>query len=316
MGHGLSSSAAFPIIARLSALWSFLMSQAQPQPRLTDRLLTLLQDHAYNSFLRARFIGSQTRTQGWGKLRAAWEVLQAHNQYPLSHATMLNQLPDGIQPRALQTAAEVEDVYQRVVALGLTPHKAREKNWDFLHAFRFILQRSRKQDVVVDLGSGTSSVILDWLHLYGYQHLYGCDLIASDMKRGYIQYSRQDLEKTTYADGFADVVTCLSVIEHGVNLRNLIKECHRLLKPGGLLILSTDYTCQTIDLTGVRDELGPVHLFTQKSISDLINLAGDEGFHLLDLPDYTCGDVGIQRRNVPAIDGRYTFFFMGFQRNT
>lgn len=286
----------------------------QTQPRLTDRVLTLLQDYAYNTFLRARFIGSQTRPQGWGTLRAAWEVVRAHSRYPLTHATTINQLPSPIVPRPLQTDAEVDEAYTRVIALGLPPHKAREKNWDFLHAFRLIIQRSRKQDVVVDLGSGTSSVILDWLHLYGYTQLYGCDLIADNMTRGHIQYSRQDLEKTSYADGFADVVTCLSVIEHGVNLPHLIQECRRLLKPGGLLILSTDYTCRTLDLTNVRDELGPVHLFTPESMADLIQLASEHGFTPLGSPDYTCGSVGIKRLNVPAIDGRYTFFFAAFQR--
>lgn len=290
------------------------MSHAQP--RLTDRLLNLLQDHAYNAFLRARFIGSQTKSRGWGKARAALEVLLAQGRYPLGHATAINQLPGSISPRPLQTNAEVNDAYERVLALGLPPHKAREKNWDFLQAFGFILRRSRKQDVVVDLGSGTSSVILDWLHLYGYQSLYGCDLIAENMQRGHIQYSRQDLEKTTYADGFADVVTCLSVIEHGVNLPNLIKECRRLLKPGGLLILSTDYTCQSIDLNGVRDELGPVHLFKPDTMADLIHLAEQQGFMPLGGAEYECGEVGIHRPNVPAINGRYTFYFAAFQRGT
>ncbi|GEM_PF-274259 len=287
-----------------------------PQQRLTDRVLALLQDYAYNTFLRARFIGSQKRAQGWGTLRAMWEVLQAQTHYPLAHASAVNQLPGGLSPRPLQTTAEIEDAYKRVIALGLTPHKAREKNWDFLHAFSLVVQRNRRQDVVIDLGSGTSSVILDWLHLYGYTQLYGCDLIAPDMRRGHIQYSRQDLEKTFYAEGFADVVTCLSVIEHGVNLPNLIKECRRLLKTGGLLIVSTDYTCQTIDLTGVRDELGAVHLFTPSTMEDLVYLASQQGFISLGRADYTCGDVGIHRPNVPAIDGRYTFYFAAFQRST
>jgi SAM-dependent methyltransferase len=228
----------------------------------------------------------------------------------------MNQLPGNTSPRPLQTNAELNDAYQRVIALGLPPHKAREKNWDFLQAFSTIVQRSRKQDVVVDLGSGTSSVILDWLHLYGYEALYGCDLIAENMKRGHIQYSRQDLEKTSYADGFADVVTCLSVIEHGVNLPNLVKECHRLLKPGGLLILSTDYTCQKIDLTDVRDELGPVHLFTPETMEDLLVLANQHGFTALGGAEYACGEVGVKRPNVPSIDGRYTFYFAAFQRTS
>lgn len=42
--------------------------------------------------------------------------------------------------------------------------------------------------------------------------------------------------------GQFDVLTCISVVEHVVNVRPFLKACRALLKPGGLLFLTTDYT--------------------------------------------------------------------------
>lgn len=41
--------------------------------------------------------------------------------------------------------------------------------------------------------------------------------------------------------GQFDVLSCISVIEHVVDLRPFFRACHMLLKPGGLLFLTTDY---------------------------------------------------------------------------
>jgi len=38
-----------------------------------------------------------------------------------------------------------------------------------------------------------------------------------------------------------DILTCISVIEHVEEVRKFFRACHMLLKPGGLLFLTTDY---------------------------------------------------------------------------
>ena len=41
--------------------------------------------------------------------------------------------------------------------------------------------------------------------------------------------------------GQFDILTCISVIEHVEEVRKFFRACHMLLKPGGLLFLTTDY---------------------------------------------------------------------------
>ena len=56
----------------------------------------------------------------------------------------------------------------------------------------------------------------------------------------------QDMMKLTYPDNMFDIVICTSVIEHTFNQAQwmgdmiAIREMRRILKPGGLLLLSTD----------------------------------------------------------------------------
>lgn len=44
-----------------------------------------------------------------------------------------------------------------------------------------------------------------------------------------------------YPHGQFDILTCISVIEHVKEVRPFLRACHMLLKPGGLLFLTTDF---------------------------------------------------------------------------
>lgn len=58
-----------------------------------------------------------------------------------------------------------------------------------------------------------------------------------------VQYWRESVEEfaTHGMHNQFDVITCISVIEHVEELRKFFRACHMLLKPGGLLFLTTDY---------------------------------------------------------------------------
>jgi SAM-dependent methyltransferase len=48
-----------------------------------------------------------------------------------------------------------------------------------------------------------------------------------------------NLERLPYAEQSFDIVTCSEVIEHLENFRDLLRQVHRTLKPGGLFVLTT-----------------------------------------------------------------------------
>ncbi|WP_119065355.1 class I SAM-dependent methyltransferase [Aggregatilinea lenta] len=289
------------------------MSKSTSAPSAT--ILALLQRYSYRRYLALQ-AGLFVRRGEAVSRPARWSrALRAFFKYPLTQdrARPFLSFPD--HPVALKMREEVVESNRRVDALGLVPHKALEKNWDFLNAFSAILLRDRLDDVVVDMGSGRNSVILRWLALYGYKRLYGCDLIAEPHVEGPVEYTVQNIEQTNYPDHFADVITCLSVIEHGVDTVRFLAECERLLKPGGLLIISTDYWQTPLDLEGVEDELGPVHIFSAESLkAALFDPAEQGGLRVAGQPDFTCDQPVVARPSVPQIDGKYTFYFMRFQK--
>jgi hypothetical protein len=85
-----------------------------------------------------------------------------------------------------------------------------------------------------------------------------------------------------------------------------------LLKPGGLLVVSTDYWCEARDFSGVRDELGEVFVFAPDTIKALIETAQRCGFSPVGQADYACGEPVVQRPNVPELHKNYTFYYAAF----
>jgi SAM-dependent methyltransferase len=281
--------------------------------RYTSGLLSFLNRYAFKQYYVIQY-GLQKNPAASRPVRF-WGVLQSLFKYPLPRNQVLHYCPVLTHPQPLKTWAQVEASYQNALASGLIPHKAREKNWDFLNAFGLIMARQRRDDVIVDMGTGSgSSVILRWLALYGYRNLHGCDLYVTPHTEGHIRYTVQNIEHTEYPEDFADVITCLSVIEHGVHLEPFLAECRRILKPGGLLILSTDYWCEPLNVEGVRDELGPVYIYAPDTIRSVVEIAGRCGLRVIGEADFTCGDPVVRRPSVPEIHQKYTFYCLHFER--
>jgi SAM-dependent methyltransferase len=100
----------------------------------------------------------------------------------------------------------------------------------------------------------------------------------------------------------------MSVIEHGVDTAAFFCEMRRILKPGGLLVISTDYWDGPLD-AGDRMLFGvPQKIFNREEVEGLVNTASRHGFKLLGQPDFSCRD------RVVAWNGlNYTFLIMSFR---
>jgi SAM-dependent methyltransferase len=155
---------------------------------------------------------------------------------------------------------------------------------------------------VVDVGCGD-------MHLSTLAPEYrwtGVD-IAPDMSKG--KAIKQDLMTTPYplpAEDF-DVAVCSEVLEHVWDLRVVNKEIARLLKPGGIYLMSTpNYEWLDHHLTGFRPLLfdpNQRHLFEhirQYNIETHARFLHEAGFEILDFTgaDAHYGTVFAEPRNV------------------
>lgn len=87
-----------------------------------------------------------------------------------------------------------------------------------------------------------------------------------------------DLDDARYPDGAFDLVACLEVIEHLPSPARCLRETARIVRPGGLLLLTTpNYHGLSRRLLGVRWRvIDPEHLayFTPRTLGEALRLAG------------------------------------------
>lgn len=194
--------------------------------------------------------------------------------------------------KVLQSLEEVERATNTLKKSSLSCHGTYVKNWDLVQISE-ILDKIGRDVAVLDMGCGDKRCSdMRFLYSKGATNSYGIDLkipvvqrliqialmIRNRMKLPFTLV-QGDFTKTKFKESSFDFIICLSVIEHGVDLRAFLKEAYRLLKAPGILYVSTDYwepKCQ------VEDYIKPYGLdwkiFSTIEIKELINLAKKCGF--------------------------------------
>jgi len=181
----------------------------------------------------------------------------------------------------LSTRAEREAALTECRRLRLLSHHDRQKNWDALGALSVVLDAVPPDGRVLDAGAARYSPVLPWLRLYGYSRLVGNNLeFTRRTRHGPVTFEHGDITATDYPDASFDAVTCLSVIEHGVPVEPFLKESARILRTGGVLVVSTDYDRDPPDTTGKQAYGVPVHIFSPHEIRELVDLAAGHGLRL------------------------------------
>jgi len=195
-------------------------------------------------------------------------------------AGRISTAPNGVLPNAvLRSREEWMEATARGGQLHLPLHRSPEKNWDHLAAVDAIRGNLPASARVLDAGAEFYSNVLPALFVYGFHDLYGMNLSFADpAQRGPIRYLPGDITRTGFPDGFFDAITCMSVIEHGVPLEAYFREAHRLLKPGGLLITSTDYFPVPIDTSDKFAHGSPIRIFSRRDVEEMLRLAEACGF--------------------------------------
>lgn len=123
-------------------------------------------------------------------------------------------------------------------------------NWKLWRHFAWIDTRSRfvsrvrPNGSLLDLGSSDGSTLRHFRELRPDISLASADIAGSpdSYPRG-TDFHRADFEADVlpWADETFDAVTCMHVVEHLSDVDHLLRECARVLKPGGLLYIETPH---------------------------------------------------------------------------
>ena len=232
----------------------------------------------------------------------------------------------------LKNLSEVNYAINNLHSLGLFAHPDKVKSWDTYKMVKIISEGDRSS-FILDVGCN-GSPILSILKRLGFKNLYGCDLflkkipsslteIVYPLYRPIIEMyedktfniSIQNLEETNFQDKMFDYITSLSVIEHGVNIRNYFKEMNRIMKKGGILLTSTDYwpdKILNIIKTKHNHRNDPDNVFSKEEIEkDVLKAAELNGLILTEPIDFSFEDK-VVHYNVTGLD--YTFIFFALKK--
>lgn len=212
----------------------------------------------------------------------------------------------------LKLKADIPRYIATAERMGYVHRHDPPKNWDNVKALNWVTTRHPNRDaVILDAGGIPASAFLPTLQSLGYKRLVALDLSNPEPARyqGSIVYKRGDITATSYPDNYFDAVGCLSVIEHGVPLEEFFGEMARIMKPGGSLVISTDYWDEKVVNHDGRQAYGvPVHIFSRQEMEEAVQIAAKHGFKLASpVVDYEC-----QERTINWMGFDYTFIVVGF----
>ncbi|MGF6789690.1 methyltransferase domain-containing protein [Paraburkholderia sp. 35.1] len=198
--------------------------------------------------------------------RSALRALAARTQEPPRYTLADARLYDS----ALRTerAAVLHDIFTRldIPAVPISEHARRadvglyihaSKQWEYLYVASQIEKRfgaDRSNLAIADVGGGRGALAPYLATLGHHVHLYDIDYMwdadgNAEVERRFLAWAARErigaqfasLYNLPAADASFDVVLSVSVVEHIVYKQYALKEALRVLKPGGLLILTFDY---------------------------------------------------------------------------
>lgn len=212
--------------------------------------------------------------------------------------------------QVLQNWLEVGEATLSLQRRGLPTHITVQKNWDQVLLDQQLLN-TPKQSAILDLGCGDCCT-LKFLAALGFTNLYGIDLhLPPQSSTLPYKLYQGDLMNTSFAEQYFDCAVSISVIEHGVDLKAFFREAYRILKPNGMLFVTTDYWEEKIEVDSSIQPFGLFwQIFSQPDIDQAIAIAQTCGFELeQDTVIPSCAD-----KTVSWYNKDYTFIALAFRK--
>jgi SAM-dependent methyltransferase len=164
-----------------------------------------------------------------------------------------------------------------------------EKEWEEAHRkyndyFRYLENKLEVSDLwkILDVGCNLTCIsrMIEKGEHYGVEPL--ADALEMDSQVPDVKIVQGMGEDMPFDDNFFDLVVCRNVIDHTMAPEGVVKECFRVLKPGGYLILASYVYNPFITITKNFGELisifrnvGHPHTYTMRGLEAL---ARDNGY--------------------------------------
>lgn len=192
-----------------------------------------------------------------------------------------------------------------------TPIGDRVKSWDLERSADFIERHVPRSGRILDLGADASELPYV-LHAAHYRCVVGIDrspALWRMPRREGLSLVRGDFLTAPLRDSAVDVVTAISVIEHGYAPDELFAEVSRVLRPGGYFVFSCDYWPEKIDTTGLSAFGMDWTIFSRADLIGLLGVADRYGLQVSD-------PVQLEAREAPIRwnGRRYTFAWAVLQK--
>lgn len=170
----------------------------------------------------------------------------------------------------LQSKRQVDVAHDFLLANGWSEHPCPWKNWDLMHVLPML-----RDGRILDMGACGSWVLENFMRRGFTGRAVGIDLVEVTNKVKGVDYFKEDLTRTHFNLHQFDMITCLSVLEHRVDLFKFVIECERLMAHRGVLIATFDYH-------GIRQNSGikDWNPLCHDEVENLINMAHDVGLSL------------------------------------
>jgi len=211
--------------------------------------------------------------------------------------------------KILRSKKDVEKCTNYLKENWLTSHGLVCKDWEIAHIITDMSDGN-----LLDMGS-TDSYILKNALLKGINgEKYGIDLREPDLPLPTIKYLAGDLLAVPLPDGYFQNITCLSVVEHDVDIKRFAAETSRLLQNGGKLYVTFDYWdpkvhTDTITLYGLS-----WNIFDKNEALHIIDECEKQGLHLVEDMDWESGEAVIDEHYYSPAQVRYTFAMFVFEK--
>ncbi|MEG3970455.1 methyltransferase domain-containing protein [Microcoleus sp. T2B6] len=209
----------------------------------------------------------------------------------------------------LKSKTEVNESTKYLKERGYVSHRLGCKDWDLANIIEDLSDGN-----LLDMGSSDSYLLKNALikGLRGYK--YGIDLQKPDVPLDEVKYFTGNLMDTGLPDKFFQNITCLSVLEHEVDIKRFASEVSRILAEQGKLYITVDYwNPKVVSKLRIFDKQW--NIFDKSELVNLIQECKEKNLHLVDEVDWSLGEAVINPNyHSPDLSIQYTFGMLVFQK--